>query len=740
MQPLPSLVRRFLNPRLLLPLLAVATPAIAADDWTPGSGWTLAWSDEFEGTAVNSANWTFETGAGGWGNNELQTYTPMAAAVQNGELIITANRNADGSYTSARLKTQGKHAWKYGKIAARLKLPRGQGIWPAFWMLGSNITTVGWPKSGEIDIMEMIGGGEDRDDSFYGTLHWDANGHASTGTGRHELPDPQILADDYHVFEIEWNSLVIIWRRDGVEFGRSSIDVSQWPTMTEFHENFFILLNLAVGGNWPGNPDATTTWPQRLLVDWVRVYHPAATTSPTLASATVTAGHDVNLSAGNATGPFQWQASSNGTTWTNLTDGSAYSGTNTATLTVKSAPSGLNNTQYRFQAGGMASNAAALTVIPAFFPFPTGLAIDAAGVLVVTDANANTVQQVNPMNQVSLLAGSTGTAGSTDGSGTTARFNQPGGVVVLASGNLIVADTAGGILRTITAAGAVTTLAGTAGVRGGADGSGAAASFASPTGLAGDAGGNLYVADAMNHTIRRVTSTGTVSTFVGTTGASGIADGIGTTARFSLPSGVAIDGSGNVYVADTNNHTIRKITSTGAVTTLAGLPGISGFADGTGSAAQFNRPMGVRADAAGNLYVADTGNSVLRRVSPAGGVTILAGTPGVAGLEDGTGTQTLFNQPRDLVLDSAGNLYVADTGNAAIRKVTPTGVVTTLALSAAPVAPPPNPNPPTPPSPPPTPPSSGGGGGGGAPSLWFLAALIALGLLKSRRVSVTRRT
>src|SRR6187399_2403717 len=124
MQLLLVIVRRFIKARLLVLLVAGITPALAADDWTPGSGWSLVWSDEFEGTSVNSANWTFETGGGGWGNNELENYAPQAAAVQNGELVITANRNADGSYTSARLKTQGKQAWKYGKVAARLKLPR----------------------------------------------------------------------------------------------------------------------------------------------------------------------------------------------------------------------------------------------------------------------------------------------------------------------------------------------------------------------------------------------------------------------------------------------------------------------------------------------------------------------------------------------------------------------------------------------------------------------------------------
>jgi beta-glucanase (GH16 family) len=294
--------------------LGAATP----DNWTPGAGWSLVWADEFNGNAVDPANWGYDLGGGGWGNHELETYDQASATVQNGELVITAQKNPNGTYSSARLKTQGKKSWMYGKVAARLRLPKGQGLWPAFWMLGDSVTTAGWPASGEIDIMEMIGGGEDRDDSTYGTLHWDASGHASTGTGRAEIPDPQILADDYHVFEIEWDPANIIWKRDGVEFGRSSIDTKQWPTMTEFHAKFFIILNLAVGGDWPGNPDSSTVFPQTLSVDWVRVYSndalagmPAFTTQPM--SQTITAGQPVTftVAASGAPAPtFQWQKNS----------------------------------------------------------------------------------------------------------------------------------------------------------------------------------------------------------------------------------------------------------------------------------------------------------------------------------------------------------------------------------------------------------------------------------------------
>ncbi|MCI0351728.1 MAG: glycoside hydrolase family 16 protein [Acidobacteriales bacterium] len=265
---LPSLIAA------LLMVMIVCPSASAADNWTPGPGWTLVWADEFNGASIDANNWVYDIGGGGWGNNELQTYTSSSANsyIENGSLVIKAIKNKN-KYTSARLKTQGKHSWTYGKVAARIRLPYGQGIWPAFWMLGDNITTVGWPKCGEIDIVEMIGGGENRDDTIYGTLHWDANNsHASYGSGPHELPDPQFFYQDYHVFEIEWSASEVIWKLDMTEHFRTSVDTNLWPTMDEFHRPFFIILNMAVGGNWPGYPNRTTVFPQYTYVDWVRVY------------------------------------------------------------------------------------------------------------------------------------------------------------------------------------------------------------------------------------------------------------------------------------------------------------------------------------------------------------------------------------------------------------------------------------------------------------------------------------
>ncbi len=215
---------------------------------------------------------------------------------------------------------------------------------------------------------------------------------------------------------------------------------------------------------------------------------------------------------------------------------------------------------------------------------------------------------------------------------------------------------------------------GDAGQPGSADGTGPAALFNDPEGVAVDSSGNIYVADTGNDTIRKMTPAESVPTLTwGTPGQPGSADGTGTAALFNRPEGVAVDGAGNVYVADTGNDTIRKITVTpemaGVVTTLAGTPGQAGSADGTGSAARFDSPEGVAVDGAGNVYVADTGNDTIRKIMPAGMVTTLAGTAGQAGSADGTGGAALFNDPRGVAVDGAGNVYVADTGNDTIRKL-----------------------------------------------------------------------
>jgi hypothetical protein len=233
-------------------------------------GMTLVWQDEFDGATVNTANWTFEqgTGSNGWGNHELQYYKPENTIIQDGHLIITAKKESfSGSeYTSSRLITKDKKVFQYGRIDVRAALPKGQGIWPAIWMLGNNIGSVNWPACGEIDIMEMIGGGG-KENTIHGTAHWDSNGHAMYG-------QPKTLAsgtyaDKFHVFSIVWNANTITWYMDDVQF--NVIDITP-AGLSEFKAEFFFVLNLAVGGDWPQAPDGTTTFPQHLIVDYVRVF------------------------------------------------------------------------------------------------------------------------------------------------------------------------------------------------------------------------------------------------------------------------------------------------------------------------------------------------------------------------------------------------------------------------------------------------------------------------------------
>jgi len=252
---------------LVLTLLIAFVPTMK----TSAADWNLVWSDEFNGSSLNSANWTAEigTGSGGWGNNELQYYTsrPQNLQVTGGNLVITAQKESYGgmNYTSARIKTQGLQNFTYGKVEARIKLPSGQGLWPAFWMLGSNITSVGWPASGEIDIMERV----NNNPYVNGTVHWDANGYASYGNISGNLDFSQ-----FHTYSIEWDANYIRWFVDGNKYNEIYIQNGTGNT-EEFQKPFFILLNMAVGGNWPGSPNGSTPFPSQMLVDYVRVYQVA---------------------------------------------------------------------------------------------------------------------------------------------------------------------------------------------------------------------------------------------------------------------------------------------------------------------------------------------------------------------------------------------------------------------------------------------------------------------------------
>ena len=304
----------------------------------------------------------------------------------------------------------------------------------------------------------------------------------------------------------------------------------------------------------------------------------------------------------------------------------------------------------------------------ALFSGPADVAVDTFGNLYVADAFNDTVRKVTPAGVVSTMAGSPGSAGSADGTGAAARFNHPSGVAVDSSGNVYVADTDNDTVREITPAGVVTTLAGQAGLSGSADGTGAAARFNGPSGLAVDAAGNRYVADTLNHTLRMITSGGVVSTLAGQAGLSGSADGTGAAARFFGPQGLAADASGNLFVADTNNQTIRQVVlATGAVSTLAGSAAAAGSADGPNTSARFFYPSAVTVDGYGNLFVADTDNDTIREVALAGIVSTLAGQAGVSGSADGFGSAARLNFPSGIAVDTSGNLYVADTNNDTIR-------------------------------------------------------------------------
>ena len=248
----------------------------------PTSGYTLAWSDEFSsanGSAPDSTKWTYDLGGGGWGNQELESYTSRTrnVQIQNGNLVITALQEnytgTDGiarNYTSARLKTQNLFTQAYGRFEARIKIPKGQGIWPAFWMLGNDISQNGWPKCGEIDIMENIG----RESGIvHGSLHGPSSvAHTSDSTSTVSLPPGKSYSDDFHIYAVEWEPGTVRFYVDSDNY--ATFTKAQWSGGGQwvFDHPFFMIMNVAVGGVWPGSPDASTQFPQQMLVDYVRVY------------------------------------------------------------------------------------------------------------------------------------------------------------------------------------------------------------------------------------------------------------------------------------------------------------------------------------------------------------------------------------------------------------------------------------------------------------------------------------
>jgi len=297
----------------------------------------LVWSDDFNGaagSAPDSSKWGHDTGGGGWGNNELEYYTTStsnAALDGNGHLVITARKeNPAGyscwygscQYTSARLLTSGKFTQQYGHVEARIKLPRGQGLWPAFWMLGDNIGSVGWPTSGEMDIMENIG----REPGInHGSMHGPGYSGGNPLTGTYTLPGGAAFADDFHTFAIDWDPSGVSFSVDGNVYERHTpADTNGNPWV--FDHPFFILLNVAVGGNWPGSPDSSTSFPQQMVVDYVHVYAQGSGSTGTTGQITGYGGKCVDVKAAatadgtqiqiytcNGTGAQSWTVNGNGT-------------------------------------------------------------------------------------------------------------------------------------------------------------------------------------------------------------------------------------------------------------------------------------------------------------------------------------------------------------------------------------------------------------------------------------------
>ncbi len=292
-----------------------------------------------------------------------------------------------------------------------------------------------------------------------------------------------------------------------------------------------------------------------------------------------------------------------------------------------------------------------------------GVAADYQGNVYVADKANNIIRKITSDGTVSNFAGS-GTAGSTNGAAGTARFNAPSDVAIGPLGNVYVADSANHRIRKITPEGVVSTFSGS-GTAGSTNGVAGTARFNNPSGIAVDASGNVYVADTNGHRVRKIDTNGTASTLAGS-GTAGTTNALGTAARFNSPSGIALDKDGNAYVVDRASHRIRKVTSEGQVTTFVGTT--AGNVNGTGTAARFNGPTAVAVDASGNVYIADTGNNLIRKATPAGVVTTLSGS-GTAGYNNGSAGASQYNAPTGVAISPLGQLYVGDTANNRVRKV-----------------------------------------------------------------------
>jgi YVTN family beta-propeller protein len=350
------------------------------------------------------------------------------------------------------------------------------------------------------------------------------------------------------------------------------------------------------------------------------------------------------------------------------------------------ADSGANTVRKIDTSTGAVSTLVPASLVPALSS-PQAVAVGAAGILYVADTDNAVIRKVDASGNVTIFAGKVGLPGFAEDPSAigVAQFNKPRALTVDVDGNVLVADTFNAVIRKITTGQIVSTLAGSVQhTNGYADGAATAALFNNPWGVTVDSAGNLYVADFGNDSIRKVAAPaagGGVSTMAGRAPAPGSADLTGEAASFKAPQGAAVDAAGNMYIIDTGNSVIRKITAGGAVSTLAGTAGATGAVDATGAAASFLNPRGIAIDASGVLYVADTGNNTIRKVTAGGNVTTLAGIAGTTGSTDGNPNAATFNGPQALAVDTSGNVYVADTGNNIIRKITSVGVVSTFAGS-----------------------------------------------------------
>ena len=437
---------------------------------------------------------------------------------------------------------------------------------------------------------------------------------------------------------------------------------------------------------------------------------PTFTTQPVSVSASL--GQAITYSVvvtGTPTPTIVWQRQAAGSFgFIDLTNNVTFSGVNTQTLVVTNPSSGMNGDIFRAVASstsGIAySNAATLTLVvgttlstfagqpglpgaiddvgtAARFNTPASIATDASGSIYVADTTNHVIRKITSAGVVTTLAGLAGVSGSTDGTGTVARFNGPAGIAVSSLGTVYVADTFNHTIRVVSPQGAVTTLAGSAGLNGVTDAVGALARFNYPSGVAVDFSGTVYVADTLSHTIRRITPDGSVSLLAGSPGTRGAVNDFGSNARFASPNALAIDNSGNIYVADSFNHAIRRVTTSGQVTTFSGTLGTVGTTD---SPPLYNQPSGIAVNSSGDVFVADTYSNTIRRIAASTGVvTTIAGFPGASGSVDGIGSAARMSQPYGIAVDTLGNIYVADTRNHTIRR---SGTVSAPQIQTHPVS------------------------------------------------------